>query len=67
MTTPVHGTGPPQEARVGLLPTVDGMWQFVVVANGVWNAIKPIVTSIVISDANSGGLGDAGKVISAWE
>jgi len=66
-TAPVHGTAPVQEARIGLLPAADGTWQFVMVANGVWNCIKPIVKSIVVSDANAGDFGDVGKVISAWK
>ncbi|EXJ81833.1 hypothetical protein A1O1_07898 [Capronia coronata CBS 617.96] len=66
-TAPVQGNLPAREARVGLLPAADGSWQFVMVANGVWNSIKPIVKSIVVSDAAAGGLGDVGKVITAWK
>ena len=67
-TAPVHGTmaPPPQDAKVGLLPTADGSWEFVLLANGVWNSIKPVVKSLVIQDANEGGLGDVGQVIKAW-
>ncbi|KAI1618855.1 hypothetical protein EDD36DRAFT_480844 [Exophiala viscosa] len=66
-TAPVQGTAPVQEAKVGLLPTLDGKWQSVMVANGVWNSIKPIVQNIVVSDASAGGLGDVGQVINAWK
>ena len=66
-TTPVQNTTPTEEVKVGLLPAADGTWQFVMIANGVWNSIKPIVKSIVVADANTGGLGDVGKVISAWK
>ncbi len=69
-TAPVHGTAGPaaqQEAKVGLLPAADGTWQFVMVANGVWQSIKPIVKSVVVADAAGGGLGEVGKVITAWK
>jgi hypothetical protein len=66
-TAPVQGSAPAPEPKVGLLPAADGTWQFVMVANGVWQSIKPIVKQIVVSDAAGGGLGDVGKVISAWK
>jgi hypothetical protein len=70
-TAPVHGSETTEallkDARVGLLPGADGKWQFVVVANGVWNSIKPIVENLVVTDAAAGGLGAAGQVINAWK
>lgn len=66
-TAPVQGTAPKKEAKVGLMPAVDGTWQFVVKANGVWNSVKPIVESIVVEEAKAGGLGGAGDVIAAWK
>jgi len=57
----------PRDAKVGLLPAADGTWQFVMVANGVWNSIKPIVENLVVTDAAGGGLGTAGEVIAAWK
>lgn len=36
------GTAPLADAKVGLPPTADGGWEFVLLANGVWNSIKPI-------------------------
>jgi hypothetical protein len=65
-TAPELGTAPPHDAKVGLLPTAQGGWEFVLLANGVWNSIKPIVKSLVIQDAAGGGLGEAGQVIKAW-
>jgi hypothetical protein len=69
-TAPASGTVEPQEPpknpKVGLLPTADGGWEFVLLANGVWNSIKPIVKSLVVQDANAGGLGEVGSVIKAW-
>ena len=66
-TEPVHGVVKPiDNARVGLLPTVDGSWEFVLLANGVWNSLKPMVKTFILQEASSGGLGEAGKVINAW-
>ncbi|KAJ9603743.1 hypothetical protein H2200_011929 [Cladophialophora chaetospira] len=67
-TAPVQGSAvpPPANAKVGMLPTADGGWEFVLLANGVWNSIKPIVKNLVIQDANTGGMGDVGQVIKAW-
>lgn len=65
---PVFGSeSVPRDAKVGLLPAADGTWQFVMVANGVWNSIKPIVENLVVTDAAAGGLGTAGEVIAAWK
>ena len=53
----VAAAAPPADAKVGLLPTADGGWEFVLLANGVWNSIKPIVKSLVIQDARVWGHG----------
>lgn len=68
ITAPVQGTvGQHQKAKVGLLPGADGTRQFVVLANGVWNSIRPIVENLVVTDAAKGGLGEAGMFINAWK
>jgi hypothetical protein len=67
-TEPVKGTPRSTEgqARVGLMPTAEGGWEFVVLANGVWNSIKPIVKSFVLQESQQGNLGEAGALINAW-
>jgi hypothetical protein len=53
--------------KVGLVPDVDGTWKFVVMANGVWHSISPIVKSFVENEARKGDLGAVGDVINAWK
>lgn len=67
-TAPVMGASHPAPAhtKVGMLPTKEGGWEFVLLANGVWNSIKPIVKNLVIEDAQAGGMGEAGRLINAW-
>ncbi|ETN36248.1 uncharacterized protein HMPREF1541_08525 [Cyphellophora europaea CBS 101466] len=66
-TEPVQGSPRPTDnARVGLMPTAEGGWEFVVLANGVWNSIKPIVKTFVLQEAAQGELGGVGKAINAW-
>ena len=57
---------PHRDAKIGLLQDVGGMWQFAVVADGVWNAIKPVVEIFVVADARAGKLGAAGNFVNAW-
>jgi hypothetical protein len=54
-----------RDVRVGMVPTAEGTWQFVVVADGVWDFIKPIVQSLVVTNAQASGLGTAGEVVKA--
>ena len=70
-TEPIQGSAKVAEAgaaapRVGLMPTPEGSWEFVVVANGVWASIKPLVKTFVLQEAGQGELGTAGKVLKAW-
>ena len=65
-TAPVIGTGHLQEAKVGLLPTIDGGWEFALLANGVWNSIKPVVKSFVEGEATAGKMGELGTVVNEW-
>ena len=65
-TAPVIGTEHLKEAKVGLLPTVDGGWEFALLANGVWNSIKPVVKSLVEGEAAAGKMGELGMVVNAW-
>jgi hypothetical protein len=53
--------------KVGLVPGVDGTWKFVVMANGVWHSISPIVKSFVENEAKKGDMGVVGDVINAWK
>ncbi|KPI34827.1 uncharacterized protein AB675_4876 [Cyphellophora attinorum] len=72
-TEPALGSGLKQEeaaqenkTRVGLLPTAQGTWEFVLLADGAWNSIKPIVKSLVFQESAQGQFGEAGKIINAW-
>lgn len=60
----------PEEPKIGLIPAVDGTWQWVVKADGVWNTVKPfvktVVKTVVLSEAQAGSLGDAGNIINAY-
>lgn len=57
----------PAEKKVGLVATADGAWKFALIADGVWNSIKPMAVSLIDMDAKAGGLGVAGDVINAWK
>ncbi|KAJ9625417.1 hypothetical protein H2204_010390 [Knufia peltigerae] len=67
-TAPVGG-GEREEhkPKIGLMPTRAGTWQFVLMASGAWQSVKPIVQSFVLSDARAGELGTAGDVYAAWK
>lgn len=53
--------------KVGLMPTRAGTWQFVLLANGAWQSVKPLVQSLVLSEAKAGELGAVGDVYAAWK
>jgi hypothetical protein len=53
--------------RVGLAPDVDGAWRFVMLANGVWHSIEPIVKTFAVNEAKQGKLGKASDFISSWK
>lgn len=69
-TGPADSAAKPPEAKVGLMPTADGTWQFVLKADGVWNRVKPLVTPIikqvVMQESQAGQLGTAGSLINAY-
>lgn len=68
-TEPAMGSAPQapeQKKRVGLMPNAQGTWEFVVLADGAWNSIKPLVKSFVLQESAQGQLGEAGKIINAW-
>lgn len=54
------------KARVGLAPGPEGAWKFVMLANGVWHSIEPIVKTFAVNEAKQGNLGDASGLISGW-
>jgi hypothetical protein len=49
------------------MPTRAGTWQFVLLANGAWQSVKPIVQSFVLSEAKTGEFGTAGDIYAAWK
>ncbi len=53
--------------KIGLMPTRAGTWQFVLLANGAWQSVKPIVQSFVLSEAKAGEFGTAGDIYAAWK
>lgn len=70
-TAPPESPPNPTVAKVGLMPALDGTWQFVVKANGVWNHVKPVVKplikNVIIPDVQGGALGaDAGNLVAAY-
>lgn len=54
------------DKRVGVVAQADGVWRFAVVANGVWNGIKPLAVDLVDMEAKAGNLGTAGDLVKAW-
>ena len=52
------GTAP----KVGLVPDADGAWKYVLLVDGVWHSIKPVVDSFVGNEASQGGFGEVGDV-----
>lgn len=55
------------KARVGLAPDPEGTWKFVMLANGVWHSIEPIVKTFAVNEAKAGNLGDASGIIAGWK
>jgi hypothetical protein len=53
--------------KIGLMPTRTGAWQFVLLANGAWQSVKPMVQSFVLAEAQTGKLGATGDVYAAWK
>ncbi|OQN95665.1 hypothetical protein B0A48_18189 [Cryoendolithus antarcticus] len=56
-----------EDKRIGVVADANGAWGFAVVANGVWNGIKPIATDIIGMEASQGNLGTAGQLMTAWK
>ena len=56
----------PKDMKVGRLLGPDGTLQFVVLANGVWNSIRPIVENLVRTEARDEGLSNVGQVEMKW-
>ncbi|OQO02360.1 hypothetical protein B0A48_11914 [Cryoendolithus antarcticus] len=56
-----------EDKRIGVVANANGAWGFAVVANGVWNGIKPIATDIIGMEASQGNLGTAGQLMTAWK
>lgn len=54
------------DKRIGVVAHADGVWRFAVVANGVWNGIKPLAVDLVDMEAKAGNLGTAGDLVKAW-
>jgi hypothetical protein len=54
------------DKRIGVVAHADGVWRFAVVANGVWNGIKPLAVDLVDVEAKEGHLGTAGDLVKAW-
>ena len=54
------------DKRIGVVAHEDGVWRFAVVANGVWNGIKPLAVDLVNIEAKAGNLGTPGEVVKAW-
>ncbi|KAI1628977.1 hypothetical protein EDD37DRAFT_30846 [Exophiala viscosa] len=71
-TAPALGGGPAGEAteelpKVGLMPTRAGTWKFVLLADGAWQSVKPIVQTLALNEAKAGKLGDIGDAYAAWK
>lgn len=56
-----------ENRRVGLVAHADGAWRFAVVADGVWNSIKPIGVSFLDLESKDGNMGAVGDVVNAWK
>jgi hypothetical protein len=54
------------DKRIGVVAHEDGVWRFAVVANGVWNGIKPLAVDLVNMEARAGELGTPGELVKAW-
>ena len=54
------------DKKIGVVARADGAWRFAVMANGVWNGIKPIAVDLIGIEAKAGNLGGAGDVVNAW-
>ena len=54
------------DKKIGVVAEADGVWRFAVVANGVWNGIKPLAVDLVNIEARAGNLGTPGEVVKAW-
>ena len=66
------GSGIPETAsesdkRVGIVAQADGAWRFALVADGVWQSVKPIAVSLVTAEAAAGQMGTAGQFVKAWK
>ncbi|KAK4954450.1 hypothetical protein LTR10_007881 [Elasticomyces elasticus] len=57
----------PTDKRVGLVAQADGAWKFALIADGVWQSVKPIAVNLVTMEAAAGQMGTAGQVINAWK
>ncbi|KAK3678468.1 hypothetical protein LTR78_001765 [Recurvomyces mirabilis] len=66
VTKTVTGLDEMTEKRVGLVARADGAWRFAVIANGMWNGIKPIAVDLIGIEAKNGNLAQAGDLITAW-
>ncbi|KAK5048531.1 hypothetical protein LTR84_005621 [Exophiala bonariae] len=55
------------KARVGLAPDPEGTWKFIMLANGVWHSIEPIVKTFAVNEAKAGNLGGASGIIAGWK
>ncbi|KAJ9498712.1 hypothetical protein LTR96_000191 [Exophiala xenobiotica] len=62
-----QGADADHKPKIGLMPTRAGTWQFVLLANGAWQSVKPIVQSFVLSEAKTGEFGTAGDIYAAWK
>ncbi|KAK5677772.1 hypothetical protein LTS10_009655 [Elasticomyces elasticus] len=56
----------PTDKRVGLVAQADGAWKLALIADGVWQGVKPIAVNLVAIEAAAGQMGTAGQVINAW-
>ncbi|KAK4943190.1 hypothetical protein LTR10_017214 [Elasticomyces elasticus] len=71
-TEPAMGSAPAGEAteepaKVGLMPTRAGTWKFVLLADGAWQSVKPIVQTLVLNEAKDGKFGAVGDAYAAWK
>lgn len=53
--------------KVGMMANAEGTWQFVTLINGVWKSVQPLVQSVVLPEARTGRLGEAGDIYAAWK
>ena len=59
---------PPEESRkIGIVADAEGTWRYVTLVNGVWKSIQPLVQAVVLPDAKTGDLGEAGDIYAAWK